>query len=46
MPLKDLSSKKLKHLSVIFILNHINNSLTMQKLCMTLLVYKQLEELF
>ena len=30
--LKDLSPNKLKQLSVIFILSHINNSMTMQKL--------------
>ena len=46
MLLKDLSPIKLKQLSVIFILNHINNSLIMQKLNMTLLVDKHLEELF
>ena len=42
MPLKDLSPPmKLKQLSVIFILIYINNLLIMQKLYMTLLVYKQ-----
>ena len=33
-------------MSVVFILNRINNSLIMQKICMTLLVHKHLEELF
>ena len=37
---------RLKQLSVILILNHINNSLIMQIICMTLLVHKHLEELF
>ena len=40
MLLKDLSPSKLKQLSVIFILSHINNSMVMQKLYMTLLVHK------
>ena len=40
MLLKDLSPIKLKQLSVIFILSHINNSVVMQKLYMTLLVHK------
>ena len=40
MLLKDLSPIKLKQLSVIFILSHINNSMVMQKLYMTLLVHK------
>ena len=33
-------------MSLIFLLNHINNSLIMQKIYMTLLVCKHLEELF
>ena len=32
--LKDLSPSKIKQLSVIFILNHINSLLIMQKICM------------
>ena len=40
MLLKDLSPSKTKQLSVIFILNHINNSLIIQKLCITLLGHK------
>ena len=46
--LKICLPKKLKQLSVIFILNYINSSLIMQKniLYMTLLVHKHLEELF
>ena len=36
--LRDLSSIKLKQLSVIFILNHINNSVIMQKLYLTLII--------
>ena len=36
---------KLKQLLVIFILNHINNSLIIKNIYMTLLVHKHLEEL-
>ena len=41
MLLTDLSPNKIKTLkSVVFILNHINNSLIMKKLYVTLLVHK------
>ena len=46
MLLKELPLINLKQLSVIFILSHINNSLTIQELYMPLLVNKQCEELF
>ena len=46
MLLKDLSSKKLKRLSLIFILSHINNSFDHAKIYVTLFVHRNLEELF
>ena len=46
MLLKELPLIKLKQLSVIFILSHINNSLIIQELYMPLLVNKQCQELF
>ena len=45
MLLKDLSPIKLKQLSLIFILNHINNSYDHVKVYMPVLVNKHLEDL-